>query len=457
MRTTPCLLALLLASCGPSASSVDAGGDILDLPDAASDLAPQHDPGVGADGDVASTPDDGFETTPPDTPILDRPARPAMACTVKHDALKLADQHWWGADVAATPGGFLALRGEMPASTIGVMVSAIGLDGTLSGAKTLETSGALQVINAVMLPRADGVVASWLGGPGGQTVVRWIKTDNAGETLAGPRDVAGTGGAGLFAMAPAGDGVAVLFGSQGYSPTLLRFQRLDADGQVAGAAVTVATGSAALSNVVMVPFQGGFAAAWRASDTASDEVRVARLDPDGNRVGDVQVFAAPGRVPAEPALLAHGDGLLLAWSEAQWPADYSGSDPYWTAIRVQPLDLQARPVGPPQWLSAPVNAVTAHTPRWIDLGETVGLAFSQGKMILICAGCVPDDRIGFVPLHPDDLVPAGEVAWVQTTAGGGLENARLARAGADVLLYSDITYHALALPSAAWLSCVPAP
>jgi hypothetical protein len=149
------------------------------------------------------------------------------------------------------------------------------------------------------------------------------------------------------------------------------------------------------------------------------------------------------------ALVRRGDQVLAAWTENHGTFQQAS-----TTIRVGRVDLRGNPIGPSDPLQSQVLHQQNVQPRWITVGNDLGLAWSQGKIIYICAGCVPDNRIKFVILGGLNLTRRSEVLDLPSpTTAGGLLEPQLVGSLSNFLLVSSLTYHVSAEGSSATIVC----
>jgi hypothetical protein len=125
-----------------------------------------------------------------------------------------------------------------------------------------------------------------------------------------------------------------------------------------------------------------------------------------------------------------------------------------TTVRLARFDSDGQRQGPIYDLQAPVTDREAVDPRWVDMGDDVGLLWAEGSIIYFCAGCMPDHSVRFVVLDGDDFTPESSVVELVTPlSSGGLLAPQAVRVGDDLLVAAAITYHVSAEGASATIRC----
>ena len=434
---------------------VDASAD-APRPDTAPDATPDAvaDPGADLSPDAGDAGNDAPDYS--HVPILERPAEVTVTCTKLHDAVPLADTwaYWMGADLAPAGAEVLLVRGEGNGDVTDVVASTLALDGTLGPSHTLAHLATWSYARPRAVEIAGGVAAVYAAGDASPRL-EYVAADVAGSVTAGPLAIAGLSGCSDAAVTTTADGVAVLAVAQ--SGQGVRFVALDATGAAKGPAVYLPSKGENVSYPAprLLAVDGGFVAAWTEISYGaggSQVAAVARLDASGAVLGGVVRLAPEGHGASGPAVVAVPGGYLVAWAESYQPADWNQSG--WSVVMVQRFSSDLAPLGPPARVQDPVDAITCHTPVWIDVAPgTPALSFDCGVLYNICAGCVPTETLGVIALHPDTLVPASHKVLLKSPGAGGLLNPRYVRQGNDWYVYADLTYHALSQPSLSALRC----
>jgi hypothetical protein len=93
-------------------------------------------------------------------------------------------------------------------------------------------------------------------------------------------------------------------------------------------------------------------------------------------------------------------------------------------------------------------------PSFVELDDRVGLMWTSGSIIWICAGCITDNDLHFVLLDPDAIVPASNVV-TQLHQMNGIVAPLAAIVGADLLTAASLDFHAITMPASGALRCEP--
>jgi hypothetical protein len=92
------------------------------------------------------------------------------------------------------------------------------------------------------------------------------------------------------------------------------------------------------------------------------------------------------------------------------------------------------------------------------VGEDLGLVWSQGGVIYICAGCMPDNHLEFVVLDGEDLNPVSAVVRLENAEPmGGFILPQIASVGDSLLVTSTLQYHVSGEGAFGSITCTPAP
>ncbi len=438
---------------GPGPDAVDVAPD---LPSEAADTA--ADPGTDATPDVTDATPDATDTAgdAPDysgVAILERPAEVTVTCSKVHDAVQLTDTWagWQGADVAALGADVLMVRAEPTETATAIVASTIALDATLGTPHTLAPLPAWSWTR-LRTATGEGVVGAVYAVGDATTHLELLTFDAAGVVKDGPVTLTGSMGLSTSSIVATAGGFAVL--AAGDSGGTLRLFRLDVHGAGLGSTDLATAGdSVSYPAPRLLAVEGGFVAAWTENSAGQQVAALARLDALGKPLGVPVRMAVEGRGIYGPAVVAVEGGYLVAWAESYSPPDWNQSG--WSVVMVQRFTAALAPVGEPARVQDPTEAITCHTPVWLDVAPgTPALSFDCGVLYTICAGCVPTETLGVVALHPDTLVPASQKVLLKAPAAGGLLNPRYVRQGSDWWVYADLTFHALTAPSLAALHCL---
>ena len=342
-------------------------------------------------------------------------------------------------------------------------LASIGLDGTIGDEVVLwaEEFTALQPTSVVV---DTSIVTVWTYG---NTALRYASVDDTLGPLVAPKDVTGITGAYVTAAAmvpSATGGVALIYGEADASgQTRLRFVSLDASGEPVAPAVDiedVGLAYAMVSASAAATSDGGYAVSYAVGDYGQSEVFFVILEADGT-----QRFA-PRRISRQARdgwfselgsasrrrLLPVGDRFWVAFTE-HWidpdPMAMNGN----VVIKLAIVDADGQSES--HILQAPVDGKNNLWPSFIELDDRVGLMWTSGSIIWICAGCISDHDLQFVLLDPDAVVPASNVV-TQLHQMNGIVAPLGAFVGADMLTAASLDFHATSIPSSGSLRCEPA-
>ena len=449
---------------GPGGSSGDAGGrggsGTADSGNAGGNAGQGGTSGSAGTGGCSGPADldAGADGGAAEIPLLDRPAEDGYACTLTRAMSKLGINPWGGsALLPADEGAYLArIEGPSGAKIVG---STLFADGTLGPAKTLHEAAQSRSFGLVGAKAGDRFTLVWTassasGPPSSPASARLHVTqvDAAGSVVTAPRELGGMAtreDQTQIVVSGTGYGVAWVQSNQTTSQQLM-FARLDENAVLSGAPVVLVDASSALLLSSLVAVDDGYAVAYAQLREAKYQVSYLALDSEGKSYRAPVELSSNGR-PGN--LVKHGEEVLAAWMEKHGSFSYDDQSASIT-IRVGRFDRQGNPIG----CSYPLQTEVLHQenvdPRWFKIGNDLGLFWAQGKIIYICAGCVPDDRIKFVILSGANLARRSEVLELPspTTAGGLLQPQAMGPLS-SLLLVSNVTYHVSAEGASATISC----
>jgi hypothetical protein len=199
----------------------------------------------------------------------------------------------------------------------------------------------------------------------------------------------------------------------------------------------------------LVATDDGYALAYAELRAGKYQPKYLALDSQGTSYRAPVELGSDGR---SGALVKHGDQVLAAWMERRGSFNYDDQRASIT-IRIGRFDLRGNPIA-----SYPLQAEVLHQenvdPHWLKIGDDLGLFWAQGKIIYICAGCVPDNRVKFVILSGESLTRRSQILELAspTNAGGLLQPQAIGPLG-STLLVSNVTYHVSAEGASGTISC----
>lgn len=409
--------------------------------------------GGGASGGGGAA---GMESAGP--PLLERPADITYDCEVTRPMALLGLNPWvvGGLHPTGDSAYLTRLQGTMPGGSFGMKVtwSPLGFDGKLGEAHSLESAGQAY-LGQLTASQADArLTLLWTEGSSGGTQLALASVEATGTVLA-PRKQVTTGAAQrqFPTLAPLGEGYAVAWTRQstgGAAGSAIELLRVDADGNPSGDVQTLLEGSGLLQSHQLVALGGGLVLLYSQFDyTANLQANYyAVLDEAGKMKGQ-PVKLGDGFGPT--STLVRGEKLLVAWTQQTGNFDSKIA----RTIHVGSIDASGERSGPAFALQAPVVDQENVDPHWVDMGDDVGLFWSQGSVIYICAGCFPDNELRFVVLGGDDLKRKSEVLSLPSPTVFGLRSPLAVREQDEILTVASVTHHVDAEGASATLRCTP--
>jgi len=396
---------------------------------------------------------------PPGTPILERASRDTHSCEVVDQPAEVAgDTH--GSAIAQVGDGPLVVRagwglvGDDDYRAI-LAVTPATFSPMALGAEAYRTTAPDTLRLPALAAAGDGALLAWIAGDWNQKLMV-ARLDAAGHIVGSAAPLADADGAVSVAIDSDEASGRVL-----WADAALHLQRVTSDGAPRGDAVTIRT--APMSGAVLAPgADGGTVVVWTELE-ADAGVYLALLDGDGAlTAGPLRVSGALPEFTfvAAPAVIAAGDELLVAWSEAYWREDVDGDPGTWdpdghSVVRVARVSGDGRRVLALERLQAIEDEIIHIQPAFTTIDDgVVALSWSRGTFIAVCAGCVSDNTRRLVLLDPHDLVPLGAVVEMEGVTGFSTA-AMIASAGHLVHLLG-LDYHAISNVALARTRCGPA-
>jgi hypothetical protein len=304
-----------------------------------------------------------------------------------------------------------------------------------------------------MAVNGQRVTAVWeVSGDGLQEDARLMlaQLTQAGEVLTPPHALPLTEAPRSFAIAASGPGYGLVWIEPGEvvhdeQTALLKFQRLDEDGEPIGATALVleTTSWAWITDLVAVG--DGFAVVLGQSSAEVEVNRTMRylgIDGEGRPYWGPAPFA-----DWDVALLRRGRRVLAAWTHTLGAG-------LGTSIRIGWFGERGQPEGDTVELRAPTFYEDHSDPAWVELGDDVGLVWSRGFLTGSCWGCVEDDHLEFIVLDGESLEPKSELVTVEWPQGAySLAESMLAADGGEVTIVTNIATHRELEGAIAGVSC----
>jgi hypothetical protein len=419
--------------------------------------------GIGATGGSGGT---GGSPVDPGGPLLDRPSGAKYACSVSRPVARLA-LPWGGFSLvpSATGARFAAVLADrnnpdpnQPGNSINW--STLGLDG-VQGSPTVVRAATRQYLAAVTAA-SDGekstIVWSEAAANGNSSSLNSLQVDASGAIVTPATALITLARSPAPQLARAGSGYALLWVDSNESSGKLTFGLLDESGKLASTPVVLAQGpyigAGAIASV------GDHFVVSYADYQYYESGLVGRLlvlDSNGSVLGQpipLEHSGAPGFASTIPSLLTRGDQVLAAWSVASGDNSAEVQEGA-TTIRIARFDASGERQGPMYDLQAPVKDREAVEPFWVDMGDEVGLLWSAGSIIYVCAGCVPNHSLKFVVLDGQSFIPQSNVVELTNTfQSGGLLSPAAALTGENLLVVSSLTFHTSAEGASGTIQCV---
>jgi hypothetical protein len=425
--------------------------------------------GGAAGGTSGTSGAGGSGGAPAEGPLLDRPVRLEHECGVATPLTKLGINPWLSGALGQTSAGTFLARGEGSEFAVSdVVISTIDAEGTLGADVPLAAAVDGYLYPPDLVAHAEGLAALWQEVAADNSAGLYFAALDASGVVTQERKptVEGDGGR-LSAAKLAGgpDGYVALYTRSSEDYTLHQFELavLDATGTLVGTPKTLLDGAA---NVVVgaalaVP-GGGYAVTYSTHETLDLETEsrtyLAFFDAEGNADGDPIPL---GELITEytnftQSLLVLGEQLVVAYT--QQTGGYENSD-IAHAVHLARFDLTThQAIGDSVALQAPVEDQENTQPKLVAVGEDLGLVWSQGGVIYICAGCMPDNHLEFVVLDGEDLNPVSEVVRLENDEPmGGFILPQIASVGDALLVTSSLQYHVSGEGAFGSITCTAAP
>jgi hypothetical protein len=286
-----------------------------------------------------------------------------------------------------------------------------------------------------------------------------VQLDARGALLSGPRAVTASAVSEYDGrLVPTGDGF-VMFWIQSATNSVVhqaRVASLDRDGQLRGPPEVLHERNSYLLTESLNVLGDHVLATYRGDEGFTTVF----LDTEGHPVGPPVAIGESHW----SATLQRGERTLSAWSvdldgpptakSSQGFAEGRAPPSIARILRAGWFDREGKPVGASRDVQTPVPDEENVHPVWIDLGEDVGLLWSQGSVIYTCGGCTPDNHLNFVVLDGATLAPKSNVVRLDNPAlSGGLIHPQISEQGADLLVVAEVGYRTSSDSMTATLRC----
>jgi len=434
---------------GSAGSSGDAGtGGDGGSGDAGSGGVSGGSAGTGGSGEGGASGDTG-------EPLLDRPAEITYACEVTRPMALLGLNPWTSGGLLAGDGGAYLPRLEGDFSGGSRLAwSTLDVDGMLGAPSVVHEDLMSQLTVA---EGSDRFTLLWsqlsqaLPAVGGDLAVAQVNAAGEVITAPAPLGLAGDGEPQSPIIAASGTGYGIAWTQSGDPTSTIQFSRLDADGSATGRVSPIIEGSGLLDPHDLVQHGQGFVLTYSHVDfnASIQGTFYVVLDADGVPEGDpVQLGAGFGAT----SVLQREDRLLVAWVEEGGEFD---DESLHRTIRIGAIGPSGERLGPTYALQSPVVNEENVDPRLVDLGDDVGLLWSQGTVIYFCAGCFPDNHLEFAVFDGDDFTRRSEVLELASPTTFGLRLPHAVPSASDILVVANVTHHVDAEGASATIRCTP--
>jgi hypothetical protein len=396
--------------------------------------------GDGAGGDTGGFA--GVPSEPEGPPLLERPVADGYDCELSQP-FALFDLDWDGGDVAGGAAPWLFWSAPDTEAVVGAALN----DGALGTPHTVHDPAAANYTAPPSVARnGERITLVWPQADDmGVQRPMLAQVDADGEVVTAAHALPGSVESGTLAITAAGDGYGLVWTErETETSSSLKFVRLDADSNPVGTPKVLAQ-EEWLYAVDLVGLDDGFGVAYGHGYGTNDTVRYLGFDADGDAYRDSVPFAY-----SDVALIRRGDRVLAAWTRGTGDPGESLA----VTLRVGWFDDRGNPVGDTYDVQAAKVDEENVDPAWVEFGDDLGLAWSRGSVIYICAGCIPDNHVEFVVLDGDTLQRKSDVVSVENSETvGGLMGSRLSASGDDVTVVSSVTYHTNAEGASSIISC----
>ena len=399
-------------------------------------------------------------------PLLDQPLPTTYTCAatrpVTISSVK-AQEGTLGAPLALGAQIAFVVRSFFPGSADlanGVYASTLSLDGSIAAPVPVRVATSYQ-LQPRMIRQDNRTTVVWLE-PGAVSTEIWTAQIDDSNAVVGPArsrysvpvDVA----VGHLLMAKQATELRLFWdeSDSGSGTASVKTVALSSEGDFLSTPTSVLNLTAtifALSDVV--PFAGGYAVSFLAGDSAAVTLRYLTIDAalaPAHQVVDLGAigfsgWGDPGR------LFARDSELIIAKVAATGSYENSNIARF---IELSRYDRAGIRLSGPTLLKRPVEDVELVSPRFLGIGDDIGLLWSEGSVIYVCAGCTPNNGLNFVVLDGASLRPKSKVVtFPSPEAHGGLVSAEMASANGETSVVTAVQYHTTSSLASGRLTCSP--
>jgi hypothetical protein len=396
-----------------------------------------------------------------DRPVLERPVREELSCELT-TAMQDLEFPWSDGDLAATSEGAFLLWGRPSETSMpdSVVIASIDETGALGTENPIATYMGAYSSRPRLAASARGLSVAWTeAGENEMSRMRVAELDAMGEVTNGPTTVAGLAERlSDPAIVPTQNGNALLFSNTtvDYMMSRIRFARLDANAGVSGDVTDIeTTGDGATPQAgALIVTPNGYAATYSRWGLESETLLVF-MDTNGAVQGEPIVlgFSRPG---LGQSLLVRGNELIVAFGDED--GGYENSD-IAGFIGLARFDLTTRAlVGPVVRVQTPTVNEEVVNPFLFPVGDHLGLLWSRGSVIYVCAGCMPDNHLELVVMDADDFTPVSSLLTIPNDQPmGGYIRPMVAPVGDHFVVAASLRFHVSGNPATGAFQCAPVP
>jgi hypothetical protein len=339
----------------------------------------------------------------------------------------------------------------MMGGTNDLLLAPLGEDATLGASVNLGTAAGGPFYNTQLVATPSGLLALSLASGTTGALLYVARASSAGASSAPAVPVTGLGeGVDGYAVTASSSRVGLLWSQSTSSNFELRFAELDWDGAPVGPSKLLAASSDRFEVGAVTATAEGYLFAYVTQGLEAALV-VGTLDTAGQAGEPVTLRKSSSGLHSACALLARGSEVLLAWSDTGGTWDNSDLS---RTVRLSRLGLDGQRVAQDVYVHAPVTNEENVAPSLTAQGEDVALVWSQGSVIYMCAGCMPDNRLQFVMLDGATLAPASAVLTLTNPAAqGGLVYPATAWRDDALTVAAAVGYHVSGEGAAGTITC----
>jgi hypothetical protein len=342
-----------------------------------------------------------------------------------------------------------------------VMLASVSETAMLGTPEPLATYSGAYSSRPRLAASSRGLSVAWTqAGLNEMSTLHVAELDAMGNVTMMPKAVAGISErVGDPALAPTADGNALLFVNTAvdYSSTVVRFARLDADAVLDGDPVDVSAMQAEgqMQAGELVAISGGFAATCTTYTGLEFETHLSFLDDGGAVQGQPSVLN-DSRPFIGQSLLARDGELIVAHGDEVGTYEESNIGGFITLSRFD-LETHERTAPDVRVQSPTVNEEVVN-PVLFAVGEDIGLLWSRGSVIYICAGCMPDNHLEAVVMDGDDFTPLTDLmAFPNDQPMGGYVRPMVAPVGDHFAVVTELRFHVSGNMATGAFQCTPTP